>query len=184
MSVSGYKFLDSGECNEEPATTCPEYDTQTLEVGCYYEWVKMENGCKKPKVVCQDLGKSCRDYSTIKLMSEMNGCPIVWYENENGCKVHKYVCKEEETKVDKYAKLKLRIAASIEKLFVRLDASDRSSEAKIEHLEKVIVKLLAIIEKKPQYEEVINYAVDLLEEKIASLQEDEGIDDIFELLEE
>lgn len=153
--------------------------------GCWYEYEKNEKGCKKPVLKCKEK-VVCKDYSTIKLMSEMDGCPLVWYTDENGCKNHKYVCSNQEqttTISDREQKLKERIKESLEKLFKRMDQSDKTNEEKIEHFQKIIIKLMAISESRPKYEAIISYAIDLIENEIAELQEDEGMEDIFKLLE-
>lgn len=179
MNSAGYSFLQEGSCEDK--VVCPQYDVAEPKPGCYYEWVKDENGCKKPKLVCKDETK-CRDYSTVKLMQEMNGCPLTWYVDENGCKAHKYECSTTPKPDDKYEKLKLRLANAIGQLFKKLENSERSNEEKINYLEKLIVKLTQLQEKKPKYEEIIQFVIDLIEEKILELQEDDGFDDIFEIL--
>ncbi len=166
-----YKYADCSK--DEPV--CPVYDMAAPAEGCYYEYVKDDNGCKKPKLVCKET--KCRDYSTIKLMTEMNGCPLVWYTDEKGCKAHKYECKKD----DKNEQLKKRVQEAIESLFKRLDKSDMSTQDKIAKLEAVAAGLKQIIEKKPQFKEVLTFAIEKIHVQILSYEESSDDSDIFEL---
>ena len=153
---------------------CPAITTPVPPDGCFYKKEKNTDGCYIPKLICKEEPKTCPVYQ-MPLVKD--GCKVKTQKDENGCDVPKIICKEEPKPIDG---LKRKLEEALTRLFKRLDNSGMSNTDKITKLQGVVEKLKALIDAKPQYTDLLNFAIDKINAQIALYQNDGG--DILNIL--
>ncbi|USN57872.1 MAG: hypothetical protein H6767_05955 [Candidatus Peribacteria bacterium] len=149
-----YKY--DGECKteEEKLGVCPVYSLTEPKKGCKYVETKDINGCPIPKLVCDD-SDSGTIGNTVQTPKTINTYGLSITLRNKSQKV-----------IDNFIK--------------SMESRGYENEKIVEKVDQVITKLNTLEQQKPKLSNLINYLIELLQQKRQNYADDfTDIDSIF-----